>query len=100
MHDRRTNRSHYLYKAGNVKLKDSSLSSGMQNSNTCCPFVSRGNRPTQSANIVFEQFWFQTPYQLHHSFFSAANIQAIEYMHDSQGPHQTTRLATHGVGGG
>src|SRR5271165_4641638 len=75
MHDRGTNRSHNPHETGNIKLKDRSLSSGMQNGNTCCPSLSRGTCPTESANIVLEQSWFQTLDQLDHHFFSATKIQ-------------------------
>src|SRR5271157_373498 len=97
MHDRGTNFSHYPREAENIKLKSCSLSSGMQNGNTCCPSLSRGTCPTESANIVLEQSWFQTLDQLDHHFFSATKIQAINHMHDSQGPHRSTRLAPDGV---
>src|SRR5271166_2732709 len=89
MYDRRTNRSHNPHEAWDIKLKCRSLSSSMQNGNTRGPFASCSRNPTQSANIVLEQSWLKTSYQLHHRFFCAADIQAIKYVHDSQGPHQS-----------
>src|SRR5208283_4856941 len=99
MHDRRTNCSHYPHEAENIKLKSCSLSSGMQNGNPRCPLASGGSSPTQSANVVLEQSWFQTSDQLHHHFFSATKIQAINHMHDSQGPHQAAWLPADRAGG-
>src|SRR5271165_4084811 len=64
MHDGGSDLLHHANQARNIKLKCCALAASMHHSDARCPMAARGGGSTQSANVVFEQFGFETPDEL------------------------------------